>query len=288
MAGAGAAGGALWGGLIGLIFLMPLFGMAIGGGGRRGRRARSSDAGVDDKFMKELGEQLDAGQRGRHRARPQRDDGQGARGDPDPGPHHPDVARQRGRGAPGRGARRRGPLLSSVGRRRSTTPAGDGAAAPPRQRVEISVPARTLLQLLGFAALVALAILSLGTLISILLAAVLAVGLDPVVGALVRRGWNRGRASVVVFAALFVAVFVLVLVTAGPVWDQIVEFVHQLPGFWDKLTSKPGFQDILSTANADEHVKPRSRSWPRVCRTRRARCSASPAACSAPCCSSSR
>ena len=30
MAGAGAAGGALWGGLIGLIFLMPLFGMAIG------------------------------------------------------------------------------------------------------------------------------------------------------------------------------------------------------------------------------------------------------------------
>ena len=29
-AGLGAAGGALWGGLIGLIFLVPLFGMAIG------------------------------------------------------------------------------------------------------------------------------------------------------------------------------------------------------------------------------------------------------------------
>ena len=111
------------------------------------------------------------------------------------------------------------------------------------------------MQLTAFAALVALAILSLGTLISILLAAVLAVGLDPVVGALVRRGWNRGRASVLVFAALFVAVFTLVLVTAGPVWDQIVEFVNQLPALWDKLTAKPGFQDILSTANADEHVK---------------------------------
>jgi predicted PurR-regulated permease PerM len=134
-------------------------------------------------------------------------------------------------------------------------PAGEGAAAPPRQRVEISVPARTLLQLLGFAALVALALLSLGTLISILLAAVLAVGLDPVVGALVRRGWNRGRASVLVFAALFLSVFALVLVTAGPVWDQITDFVNQLPELWDKLTSKPGFQDILSTANADEHVK---------------------------------
>jgi uncharacterized membrane protein len=29
MAGLGAASGALWGGLIGMIFLMPLFGMAI-------------------------------------------------------------------------------------------------------------------------------------------------------------------------------------------------------------------------------------------------------------------
>ena len=29
-AGAGAAGGALWGGLIGLLFLAPLFGMAVG------------------------------------------------------------------------------------------------------------------------------------------------------------------------------------------------------------------------------------------------------------------
>jgi predicted PurR-regulated permease PerM len=135
--------------------------------------------------------------------------------------------------------------------------AGEGAAAPRerRQRVEIAVPVSTLLQLLVFAALVALAILSLGTLISILLAAVLAVGLDPVVGALVRRGWNRGKASVLVFAALFAAVFALVIVSAGPVWDQIVEFVHQLPAIWDEFTSKPGVQDVLSTANADEHVK---------------------------------
>src|ERR1044072_4940203 len=35
-AGMGAAGGALWGGLIGLIFLMPLLGAAIGGGGGGG------------------------------------------------------------------------------------------------------------------------------------------------------------------------------------------------------------------------------------------------------------
>jgi len=60
MAGAGAAGGALWGGLIGLIFLMPLFGMAIGAASGAAAGALT-DAGVDDKFMKELGEKLKPG-----------------------------------------------------------------------------------------------------------------------------------------------------------------------------------------------------------------------------------
>jgi uncharacterized membrane protein len=60
LAGIGAAGGALWGGLIGLIFLMPLFGMAIGAAAGAATGALS-DAGVDDKFMKELGENLPEG-----------------------------------------------------------------------------------------------------------------------------------------------------------------------------------------------------------------------------------
>ena len=59
-AGAGAAGGALWGGLIGLIFLMPLLGMAIGGATGAATGAMT-DVGVDDKFMKELGEKLQPG-----------------------------------------------------------------------------------------------------------------------------------------------------------------------------------------------------------------------------------
>ncbi|HEY1276003.1 MAG TPA: DUF1269 domain-containing protein [Thermoleophilaceae bacterium] len=60
MAGAGAAGGALWGGLIGLIFLMPLFGMAIGAAAGAAGGAMS-DYGIDDKFMKELGDKLQPG-----------------------------------------------------------------------------------------------------------------------------------------------------------------------------------------------------------------------------------
>jgi uncharacterized membrane protein len=60
MAGIGAAGGALWGGLIGLIFFMPLFGMAIGAATGAAAGALS-DHGIDDNFMKELGDKLPEG-----------------------------------------------------------------------------------------------------------------------------------------------------------------------------------------------------------------------------------
>jgi uncharacterized membrane protein len=58
--GAGAAGGALWGGLIGLIFLMPLMGMAIGAASGAAGGAMT-DYGIDDKFMKDLGGKLQPG-----------------------------------------------------------------------------------------------------------------------------------------------------------------------------------------------------------------------------------
>jgi predicted PurR-regulated permease PerM len=123
------------------------------------------------------------------------------------------------------------------------------------QRVEIVVPVRTLLVLVGFGALVVLAVLSLGTLLSIFVAAVIALGLDPVVGALVMRGWGRGRAALAVFAALFLGVFALVLVTAGPLWDQIVEFIGELPAYWDELTQTEWFRDLTATAGADDKIR---------------------------------
>src|SRR4051794_14881980 len=60
LAGTGAAGGALWGGLIGLIFFAPLLGMAVGAAAGAAAGA-VSDAGVDDKFMKQLGSELQSG-----------------------------------------------------------------------------------------------------------------------------------------------------------------------------------------------------------------------------------
>jgi predicted PurR-regulated permease PerM len=126
---------------------------------------------------------------------------------------------------------------------------------PPAQRVEVVVSARTLVVLLAVGAIVALVLLSLGTLLSVFVAAVLAFGLDPVVGALVRRGWGRGRAALAVFAGLFASVVAIVLITAGPLWDQIVEFVHALPGYWDDLTNSDAFQNIVSTGGADDTVR---------------------------------
>jgi uncharacterized membrane protein len=59
-AAAGATGGALWGGLIGLLFLAPLFGMAVGAavGGATGAM---TDVGINDDFMRALGEKLTPG-----------------------------------------------------------------------------------------------------------------------------------------------------------------------------------------------------------------------------------
>jgi uncharacterized membrane protein len=59
-AGRGAAGGSLWGGLIGLLFLVPLFGMVVGAasGAVAGKMA---DVGVNDDFVRNLGTRVQSG-----------------------------------------------------------------------------------------------------------------------------------------------------------------------------------------------------------------------------------
>jgi uncharacterized membrane protein len=60
LVGAGALGGAFWGMLIGLIFWMPWLGLAAGAlGGAIG--GHFSDVGVDDKFIKEVGNTIEPG-----------------------------------------------------------------------------------------------------------------------------------------------------------------------------------------------------------------------------------
>ena len=57
---AGAASGALWGSLVGLLFLNPLLGAAVGAGsGALG--GYFTDLGVDDNFAKKVGDSLPPG-----------------------------------------------------------------------------------------------------------------------------------------------------------------------------------------------------------------------------------
>ena len=57
---AGALGGSFWGALVGLLFLNPLLGAAVGAG--LGAASGSlSDLGIDDGFMRELGDTLPSG-----------------------------------------------------------------------------------------------------------------------------------------------------------------------------------------------------------------------------------
>jgi uncharacterized membrane protein len=60
LVGAGAVGGAFWGMLIGLLFFAPWLGMVAGAlGGAIG--GKFTDVGVDDKFIKEVGETIEPG-----------------------------------------------------------------------------------------------------------------------------------------------------------------------------------------------------------------------------------
>ncbi len=57
---AGALGGGFWGSLVGLLFLNPLLGAAVGAG-MGAASASLSDIGINDPFMRELGETLPKG-----------------------------------------------------------------------------------------------------------------------------------------------------------------------------------------------------------------------------------
>lgn len=60
LTGAGAVGGGLWGGLIGLIFLNPLLGAAIGAGAGA-ISGKLTDIGINDDFLKDVGNSLEKG-----------------------------------------------------------------------------------------------------------------------------------------------------------------------------------------------------------------------------------
>ena len=63
MTGIGALSGAFWGMLIGFIFFMPVLGLAVGAAAGA-LAGHFSDVGIDDDFIKSVGETIKPGQAG--------------------------------------------------------------------------------------------------------------------------------------------------------------------------------------------------------------------------------
>jgi predicted PurR-regulated permease PerM len=80
-------------------------------------------------------------------------------------------------------------------------------------------------------------------------AAVLSLGLDPLVGALEAPGWRRGRAAVCVFMSLLAAIALIVTVTINPLWSEIHAFANHLPGYWNQPVSNPTLKPLLSSVS---------------------------------------
>jgi uncharacterized membrane protein len=60
LVGAGAVGGSFWGGLVGLLFLNPLLGVAVGAGAGA-MSGWLTDIGIKDDFLKDVGASIDKG-----------------------------------------------------------------------------------------------------------------------------------------------------------------------------------------------------------------------------------
>jgi predicted PurR-regulated permease PerM len=123
--------------------------------------------------------------------------------------------------------------------------AGDAAPpqAPPR-KVEIVVSVPTVAKALGIFFGVLLVYLAREALLSIALALVFVLGLDPPVAALVRRGWGRGKAALAVMGALVAVVFVIVVWAVGPLWDSVGEFADNLPGWIQEAKTSGILADV--------------------------------------------
>ena len=78
-----------------------------------------------------------------------------------------------------------------------------------------------------------------GTLIVMAIAALLAIGLDPSVGWLVRRGMRRGFAVALVFLSLLVVIGGAAYAIVPPVVDQVASFITTVPHLIGDLQTNP-------------------------------------------------
>lgn len=132
-----------------------------------------------------------------------------------------------------------------------TDPAlGDGRPSPTVEtgpanpKVEVVVSASTVVKALMIVVGILLTVIAKDAVLSILLALIFVLGLDPPVTALERRGWGRGKAAVAVFSVIVIGAAIIVIWAIAPLWSDIRDFAAHLPGYIDEVQKSPGFKQI--------------------------------------------
>ncbi|MBF8189723.1 AI-2E family transporter [Nonomuraea sp. K274] len=106
-------------------------------------------------------------------------------------------------------------------------------------------------------ALAQMVVNSLSTIILVVVAMFLAVGLNPAVEALQRRGLARRGAISIVFAAVIVAFTLFGLALVPPVSQQLTEFIEAVPGYITELSNHPTVRRI----DADFQILPQVKTF---------------------------
>jgi predicted PurR-regulated permease PerM len=121
---------------------------------------------------------------------------------------------------------------------------------PPAPKVEVVVSSRTVVKALAILLFIVLVVVAMEAILSIALAIVFVLGLDPPVAALERRGMGRGKAALLVFAIIAVATFVIVVWAIGPVWDEIRELVANLPTYIEEAKNSAFIKELDENTEA--------------------------------------
>jgi predicted PurR-regulated permease PerM len=120
-------------------------------------------------------------------------------------------------------------------------------ASAERKRVEVTVPTGTILKGLLIALVIYVGIIAAEVLLTIALSLVFALGLDPIVNKLTARGWGRGKSALVVFTTIFLAVSILVIWAAKPIWNEVQGLTGNLPEYVEELKDDPVFDQLESS-----------------------------------------
>jgi predicted PurR-regulated permease PerM len=138
---------------------------------------------------------------------------------------------------------------------RRTAPPATADSEQPAQKVEIVVSVPTVVKALAILLGVVLVVVAQDAILSILLSAVMVLGLDPPVSALERRGWGRGKAALAVFAAIATILFVIVVWAVVPVWNEITQLVAKLPSYVEELRESAVFKQLDENTEALEKLQ---------------------------------